>query len=218
MQFTSRMTSLLGRMRRERNGVVADTMRCYGRPCSLNYGVSLPTIRQIAKEEQTDSAYARYLWQQDVRELRLAALHIADPEKLSSDESVFWADGIINEELAEEAAFALFHRSTCFYELFERWITDSRPLLRYAVLMAAARTTQLSVTWIASVLGTLSAEGCEDKAVLRMMIRGVVAVLVAIGEQNEENREAVCRAVGSLGSSPAAESIHEELAWRLELS
>lgn len=218
MQFTSRMAALLGRMRRERNGVVADTMYCYGHPCGLNYGVSLPTVRQIAKEEGTDYCYARYLWQQDVRELRLAALHIADPEQLVREELAFWAAGIINEELAEEAAFALLRRLSFFAELFESWIVAPQPLLRYAVLMAAARNSRLSAAWIVPALGVLSMEGCEDKAVLRMMTRGVVAVLVAIGDQNEENREAVRCAVGSLGSFPAAESIHEELAWRLDLS
>ena len=212
------MTALLGRMRRERNGVVADTMYCYGRSSGLNYGVSLPTVRQIAKEEGTDHLFARYLWQQDVRELRLAALHIADPEQLFSDEFAFWADGIFNEELAEEAAFALFRRLPCFSEWFEQWIAAPQPLLRYAALMAGARSPLLSATWITPALGTLSAVGCEEQAVLRMMVRGVVAVLVAIGEQNEENREAVRSAVSSLGSSPAAESIHDELTWRLNLS
>ena len=175
-------------------------------------------MRQIAKEEGTDYCYARYLWQQDVRELRLAALHIADPEQLVREELAFWAAGIINEELAEEAAFALLRRLSFFAELFESWIVAPQPLLRYAVLMAAARNSRLSAAWIVPALGVLSMEGCEDKAVLRMMTRGVVAVLVAIGDQNEENREAVRCAVGSLGSFPAAESIHEELAWRVDLS
>ncbi len=40
--FTSRMVALLGAMRRERNGAVADAMRYYGADYGLNYGVSLP--------------------------------------------------------------------------------------------------------------------------------------------------------------------------------
>ena len=40
MDFTSRMAALLGAFRRERNGAVADSMRFYGAPCGLNYGVS----------------------------------------------------------------------------------------------------------------------------------------------------------------------------------
>ena len=44
MDYTSRMAALLGRFRRERNGVVADTMQYRGKAYGLNYGVSLPTV------------------------------------------------------------------------------------------------------------------------------------------------------------------------------
>ena len=80
MDFTSRMAALLGAFRRERNGAVADSMRFYGAPCGLNYGVSLPTLRKLARAETPDHDFARYLYLQAVRELRLAALHIARPE------------------------------------------------------------------------------------------------------------------------------------------
>lgn len=77
--LTSRMVELLGRLRREMNGAVADSMRVRGRPYGLNYGVSLPTIRAIARSCPPDHAFARYLFLQDVRELRLAALTLAEP-------------------------------------------------------------------------------------------------------------------------------------------
>ncbi|MBD9301287.1 MAG: DNA alkylation repair enzyme, partial [Alistipes senegalensis] len=70
MDFTSRMAALLGAFRRERNGAVADSMRLYGKPYGLNYGVSLPTLRTLARAEGTDHEFARYLYQQDVRCLR----------------------------------------------------------------------------------------------------------------------------------------------------
>lgn len=78
MDNTSLMISLLGALRREMNGAVADAMHYYGKRYGLNYGVSLPTIRTIASEQPTNNSLALYLYKQDVRELRLAALHIAD--------------------------------------------------------------------------------------------------------------------------------------------
>ena len=47
MDYTSRMAALLGRFRRERNGVVADTMQYRGKAYGLNYGVSLPTTPYV---------------------------------------------------------------------------------------------------------------------------------------------------------------------------
>lgn len=93
MDFTSRMAVLLGAFRRERNGAVADSMRFYGAPCGLNYGVSLPTLRTLARAEAADHDFAKYLWRQDVRCLRLAALHIADPARLTPGSSPSGATG-----------------------------------------------------------------------------------------------------------------------------
>lgn len=140
MNHTSRMTALLGEIRRERNGAVADSMRLVGLPYGLNYGVSLPTLRRLARAETPDHDFAEFLFRQDVRELRLAAFHIAEPDRLTPDDSAFWAAGIDNNELAEEAAFALLSRAGAFPALFGLWIAPSQPLLlRYAALMAAAR-------------------------------------------------------------------------------
>ena len=50
----------------------------------------------------------------------------------------------------------------------------------------------------------------------RRFTRVSVALLAAVAAQNEENRQAVLRAAGSLGKLPAEDYVHEELAWRLE--
>ena len=142
MNRTSRMTELLGAMRRERNGLVADTMRHYGTPCGLNYGVSLPTVRRIARMQTPDHDFARYLWLQEVRELRLAALHLAEPERVTPEEFAFWAAGLVDSELAAEAAFALLGHIPDFPQLFGVWLVADEPLLRYAALLAASRRSR----------------------------------------------------------------------------
>ena len=95
MDYTSRMAALLGRFRRERNGVVADTMQYRGKAYGLNYGVSLPTIRAVARAERPDSDFARFLYRQDVRELKLAAFWIADPVQVTYPESNLVAQGVV---------------------------------------------------------------------------------------------------------------------------
>ena len=251
MDFTSRMVALLGELRRERNGAVADAMCLCGKPYGLNYGVSLPTLRRIARAETPDHDFARYLYVQDVRELRLAALYIAQPERVTMDEAAFWAAGIINSEVAEEASFALLSRVGVLPELFRSWITAS-PLLQYAALLAAARSPQASLAWVDAALEAVHRNAVEAEAVVaaarsaaaadtsaapaagiagaegqaasasfaaraaRLVAQGAVALCVAVGSQNEENRLAVHRKAGSLGKLPAEDCVHEELAWRLE--
>ena len=245
------MVALLGELRRERNGAVADAMCLCGKPYGLNYGVSLPTLRRIARAETPDHDFARYLYVQDVRELRLAALYIAQPERVTADEADFWAAGIINSEVAEEASFALLSRVGVLPELFRSWITAS-PLLQYAALLAAARSPQASLAWVDAALEAVHRNAVEAEAVVaaarsaaaadtsaapaagiagatgqaasasfaaraaRLVAQGAVALCVAVGSQNEENRLAVHRKAGSLGKLPAEDCVHEELAWRLE--
>lgn len=217
MDFTSRMAALLGAFRRERNGAVADSMRFYGKSYGLNYGVSLPTLRTLARAGGTDHEFAKYLYLQDVRCLRLAAFHIADPARLIPAEFAFWGGGLLNSELAEEAAFALLSRSEALPALFEAWTVPGAPCLeQYAALMAAARAPHLSPEWIAPTVETVRRAALDDAPAARLLAQGAVALLTAIGSLNDENRLAVLRAAGSLEASPAAEYLCGELAWRLE--
>lgn len=217
MDFTSRMTALLGAFRRERNGAVADSMRYYGRNYGLNYGVSLPTLRRLARAEGTDHDFARYLYLQDVRELRLAAFHIADSDRLTPDEFGFWGDGLLNSEMAEEGAFALLSRARSLPALFEAWIAaDAGWIRQYAAMMAAARASEPRVEWVGPIVDALHRAAVDRLPASRLLAQGAVAALVTVGSRNEENRQTVQRAAGSLGSLPAEDFVHEELAWRLD--
>lgn len=215
------MLALLAALRRERNGAVAAEMRFRGAPCGLNLGVSLPTVRKIARSESPDHAFARFLLKQDVRELRLAAFHIARPECLSAEQLPEWAAALVNSELAEEAAFALLSRAEVLPELFRDWVLADNPLQVYAALMAAARGPEAPAEWADSAIAAVrrAAVAADEERwptyAPRLTAQGAVALLTAIGQRNEKNRQAVLRAAGSGGDTPAERYLREELAWRL---
>ena len=100
MDYTSGMVSLLGAVRKEMNGAVLDTMRYYGADYGLNYGVAIHTLREIAGRMPRNDGFARYLYLQQVRELRIIALWLAEPERLTPADFAFWGGGIINSEVA----------------------------------------------------------------------------------------------------------------------
>lgn len=136
------MAALLGRLRREMNGAVVEAMERAGVKGVLNYGVSIPTIRAIAAEAGRDHAFARFLYLQQVRELRMAALSIADPGSVTPDELDFWLDGQPTVELLDELALRLLSRcgDEVSQALSDRWLTGESPQACYAALMALART------------------------------------------------------------------------------
>ena len=57
------MIALLGRVRKEMNGAVSESMAQHGQNYGLNYGVSIATLREIAANETKDYAFAKYLYQ-----------------------------------------------------------------------------------------------------------------------------------------------------------
>lgn len=136
------MAALLGRLRREMNGAVVEAMERAGVKGVLNYGVSIPTIRAIAAEAGHDHAFARFLYLQQVRELRMAALSIADPGSVTPDELDFWLDGQPTVELLDELALRLLSRcgDEVSQALSDRWLTGESPQACYTALMALART------------------------------------------------------------------------------
>lgn len=208
---TQKMISLLGRMRKQMNGAVADAMYYYGQNYGLNYGVSLPTIREIASIEGKDHSLAQYLYKQQVRELRLAALHIADPAHFSCEEASTWAEGVINSEVAEEMAFAVLSLSPHLAAIFNTWSSSDNEMLAYAALMAVARRQQtIDVEIITSIKDIVRRHSSS-----RIIAQGVV-VLLSAAAQNAELTTAIKESLTALGEGSAADYIREEMEWRLE--
>lgn len=114
MTTMEKMIALMRRLRIEMNGAVTDAMREYGggqQGYGLNYGVSLPTIREVAAEYAPDHELAQTLWQQDVREMKLAALFVEDAAAVTAGQMERWAADWRVPELAEQCAMQLFWRS-----------------------------------------------------------------------------------------------------------
>ena len=212
---TSRMIALLGAMRKQMNGAVADAMRYYGKKYGLNYGVSLPTLRSIASEEQKNHALAQYLYKQQVRELRLAALHIAEPESLTLCEASFWAEGVINSEVAEEIAFTLLGKAADAKQIIAEWSISENEFLAYAALMAAARHS----TNIDNELITETTTITKRFPSSRIIAQGAVALLAAAYNNEElrgEVKSVVAQSEKEANNSSAASYVAEEMGWRME--
>lgn len=142
MTTTEKMIALMRRLKIEMNGAVTDAMRersggqqGYG----LNYGVSLPTIRDVATEYAPDHELALALWRQDVRELKLAALFVDDPCLVTEEQMEVWVGDWRVPELAEMCAMQLFWRSPEAFPVAAEWIVGDAPLKRLAAFYMLGR-------------------------------------------------------------------------------
>ena len=210
MDNTSKMITLLGKMRKQMNGAVADAMFYYGTRYGLNYGVSLPTVREIAEETEKDHELALYLFKQQVRELKLAALHIADAEQITAATSSTWADGITTSELAEEAAFAMLSHCPSLNEIYDKWVKSENEFATYAALMALSRSSVISPEQLEPMPNITCRYSTS-----RPIAQGVVALLAA-AYLNPALQEAVKAIIERLPDTPASEYVRDEMSWRME--
>lgn len=96
---------------RQKNGAVSDAMADRGVDYSLNYGVSAITVRDICEPYATRAdrqPLAEALWREQVRELRLAAIFIADPAAVTLTQAVEWSRALATREMAEHCAMRLW--------------------------------------------------------------------------------------------------------------
>ncbi|MDE6139722.1 MAG: DNA alkylation repair protein [Alistipes sp.] len=212
MDDTQRMIAMLSQMRRQMNGAVAESMTERGVHYGLNYGVTIPTVRDIARRECRDHGFAKYLYSQQVRELRLAACHLAEPEAVSIEDFSFWSRGITTMELAEELAFGLLSHIAAIDSLVGIWCSESSELIAYCALMAAARSGRVEAG--VAVLGI----ECALKRFRSSRIIGCGAVAVLshlIDRDGEPAAEMTAALLDRMPPSETSQYIADEIGWRL---
>lgn len=201
----------MGRVRKQMNGAVSESMATHGQQYGLNYGVSIATVRQIAESEAQDYSFAKYLYQQQVRELKLCACHIADPKMVDTHEFPFWSRGITNAELAEELAFALLSKIYDINSLMGIWTTESNEMVAYAALMAASRNER--TTTEVSFIAVENAIKSNPKS--EYIAQGVVALLCYIASRDKSVAVGIPVLLERINDCPTKSRVEEELEWRL---
>ena len=199
-------------MRKQMNGAVAESMATHNQNYGLNYGVSIATLREIVAEEPKDYAFAKYLYQQQVRELKLCACHIADAQQLDTHEFPFWSRGIANAELAEELAFALLSKIYDINSLMGVWSTESNEMVAYAALMAASRNER-TTSEVAFIAAEKAVKANPNSVYIA---NGVVTLICYIASRDKSVKVGIPTLIERMPDSATKRKIVEELEWQLE--
>lgn len=206
---TSKMVALLGKIRKQMNGAVLDTFRYYGAKYGMNYGVAIHSLRDMAREVGTDEELSQFLLCQQVRELQIIALWIADSRAVTTESLDGWRSKIINSEIAEQAAQALFSRIDVIDALLDSWCNTDNELLAYAALLAASRNDRASIEAISRAVQNTATRFADN----HLAAQGISRLL---GAKIAQNRAMVVEVISALPANKTAESVREEIAWQLE--
>jgi hypothetical protein len=90
------------------DGATAQSMREKGLKYKLNWGATLPRLRQLADEIGKNYDLAIALWKEDVRECKILATMIMPPDKVLPEVIDIWMEQTTSLEIAEQAAFNLY--------------------------------------------------------------------------------------------------------------
>lgn len=208
MDNTKGLVEILGAVRKQMNGAVLDSWECYGTSSGVSYGVSIPALREIASKYYPDTPFARYLFSQQVREIKIIALWVFDPAQLSMEDVDFIKNGIINSELAEQAAQAIFSKSDKAFQLIKQWSEEDNTLLCYCSLMAWSRVLAVDEEDVFhAVVSALSR--FEDNKLIAQACVNLALRLSA-------RRDALYSIITSFKQTPTVKLFIEEFSWRKE--
>lgn len=128
MDTASQVKEIKQSFRLMMDGAVAQSMRNKGLGYKLNWGVTLPRLREKADEIGKDYDLAIALFKEDVRECQILATMVMPPDEVLPEVIDIWMEQISSQEIAEQAAFNLFQYLPYAPEKAFTWIASNREL------------------------------------------------------------------------------------------
>lgn len=96
-------------------------MSKYGMAIEQRLGVSVPELRQIAKEAGKDHRLALELWKTGIPEARIVAAMVGQPEELTEEQMERWVMGINSWDVCDQVCMNLFEKSPLAWKKIEDW-------------------------------------------------------------------------------------------------
>ena len=119
------------------DGSIAQSMRDKGVNYHLNWGATLPRLKEKATEIGPNYDLAIALWKENVRECKILATMIMPADKVLPEVIDIWVEQIDAIEIAEQASFNLFQHLPFAAEKAFQWLAapdDLTQLCGYHVL------------------------------------------------------------------------------------
>ena len=110
------------------DGAVAQSMREKGLDYHLNWGATLPRLRQKADELGKNYDLAIALWKENVRECKILATMIMPADKVLPEVIDIWMEQTLTSEIAEQAAFNLYQYLPYAPEKAYTWSASDKEL------------------------------------------------------------------------------------------
>ena len=137
------------------DGMVAASMRNKGVDYKLNWGATLPRLRDKAEEYGKNYDLAIALWKENVRECKLLATMIMPADEVLPEVIDIWMEQIETQEIAEQAAFNLFQYLPFAADKAYTWIASDKELYQLCGFHILSRLFMIGLPKASSVMSSL---------------------------------------------------------------
>lgn len=103
------------------------------------YGISIPTLRKMAREIGRDHALAEQLWSSGVHEARILAALIDDPRMVTEEQMERWVRDFDSWDVCDQCCSNLFDKTNLAYRKAVEWSAREQEFVKRAgfALMAS---------------------------------------------------------------------------------
>src|SRR3989441_1306319 len=134
------MTSdqIIAQLKQHANAQAVEGMARFGIRPAQALGISMPTLRKMAKEIGRNQALAVALWASGIHEARILASMIAEPQLVSAELMEEWVNDFDSWDVCDQVCGNLFDKTPYAYQKTTHWCQQEKEFVRRAgfVMMA----------------------------------------------------------------------------------
>ncbi len=188
--------AVLERMKSLSNAGSVRGMARYGINTERAFGISIPQLRNLAKEAGRDHELARELWNSRYHEARILASMVDDPGMVTEAQMEAWAKDFDSWDVCDQCCSNLFDKSEFAYPKAIKWSAREEEFVKRAgfVLMAclAVHDEKADDDEFAKFLPAIERESSDERNFVK---KSVNWALRQIGKRDRElNRLAIAAA------------------------
>lgn len=198
---------IIGRLKVLSNPRAVEGMAQYGINPSNTYGVSIPNLRNMAKEIGVDHGLAQQLWASGIHEARMLASMVDDVNMVTEEQAEIWVGDFDSWDVCDQCCANLFQNTRFAYEKATEWSSREEEFVKRAgfVLMARLAVSDKKAG-DAEFEGFLPIIKCEASDNRNYVKKAVNWALRQIGKRNLHlNRKSIeaAREIQKMGSKSA---------------
>lgn len=130
---------ILGKIRLRMNGETVALMKSLGLNYKVNWGASVISLRELAKQYEKNHLLALKLWNKQWRETMILATLLDVPELMSEEQMDYWTKSFETAEVAEQAVANLFVYSKFAFVKALEYCCGKKHLVRHTGLHLLGR-------------------------------------------------------------------------------